>query len=50
YSILNWGPPSSNTHEIITWNTSLAEQLEEFKPAFPLGNVFTFSYFHAHFG
>jgi len=43
-AVLNWGPPSSNTHEIyITWNTSLAEQLEEFKAGFPLAKVFTFS-------
>ncbi|KAF9505432.1 hypothetical protein BS47DRAFT_1353957 [Hydnum rufescens UP504] len=45
--VLNWGPPFSNTPEIyIAWNTSLAEYLEEFKPAFPLAKVFPFSLYH----
>ena len=42
--VLNWGGPSSNAHEkYLTWNNSLAVQLEEFKAAFPLSKVFTFS-------
>ncbi|KAF9505424.1 hypothetical protein BS47DRAFT_1353936, partial [Hydnum rufescens UP504] len=44
YKILNWGPPWSNTNEIyINLET---EQLKEFKPAFPLAKVFTFSSYH----
>ena len=43
-AVLNWGGPSSNAHEkYLTWNNSLAVQLEEFKAAFPLAKVFTFS-------